>query len=316
MADEPMRQLALRVAAITALSRRLVDAALRAPATSGCELQREDAVELADRVRGRRGWRELAWSPPASPRLRGPSGTGTAAAPARRRTVYSGSVEVEVGPLPDFAQLTRFEDAVASIDSGGDVQLRNFADGRATFSVSFAEPLELVKELEQRAPFPFSVRDRRVPAASCSMSAGATRRARRPSSGFHKFGATVGFARRVFRATFARKLPAVSGHARIRAEPQPEGGIAEAAIALHAIKAGIEVLGRWPNTAVTTSPSTWSADPPSAVQMGSAEGRCGHRPPRGFRLTSSGSVRSTYGEHEIDLVAAYCPRRSVLSASG
>ena len=26
----------------------------------------------------------------------------------------------------------------------------------------------------------------------------------------------------------------------------------------------------------------------------------------GYRLTSSGSVRSTYGEHEIDAVAAYC----------
>ena len=63
-----------------------------------------------------------------------------------------------MGPLHDFAQLTRFEDAVASIDSGGDVTLRNFADGRATFSVTFAQPLELVKELEQRAPFPFSVR--------------------------------------------------------------------------------------------------------------------------------------------------------------
>ena len=123
-----------------------VDAALRARDERLAELQRE-AHELADRVaraEHRMGLRQA---------LRPAVGT------ERDRTgVDSGSVEVEVGPLHDFAQLTRFEDAVASIDSGRDVTLRNFADGRATFSVTFAQPLELIRELEQRAPFPFSVR--------------------------------------------------------------------------------------------------------------------------------------------------------------
>ena len=73
--------------------------------------------------------------------------------------VYSGSVEVEVGPLRDFAQLTLFEDAASSIEAASDVQIRNFAGGRATFSMNFAQPVELVRVLEERTPFPFSVRD-------------------------------------------------------------------------------------------------------------------------------------------------------------
>ena len=126
-----------------------VDAALRARDERLAELQRE-ARELADRVaraEHRMGVRQALRPAVGTERDRTASGG-----------VDSGSVEVEVGPLHDFAQLTRFEDAVASIDSGGDVTLRNFTDGRATFSVTFAQPLELVKELEQRAPFPFSVR--------------------------------------------------------------------------------------------------------------------------------------------------------------
>ena len=127
-----------------------VDAALRARDERLAELQRE-ARELADRVaraEHRMGVRQALRPAVGTERDRTAADGG----------VDSGSVEVEVGPLHDFAQLTRFEDAVASIDSGGDVTLRNFADGRATFSVTFAQPLELVKELEQRAPFPFSVR--------------------------------------------------------------------------------------------------------------------------------------------------------------
>ena len=63
-----------------------------------------------------------------------------------------------MGPLRDFSQLTSFEDAASAIDSASDVQIRNFADGRATFSMNFAQPVELVQELERRTPFPFSVR--------------------------------------------------------------------------------------------------------------------------------------------------------------
>ncbi len=71
---------------------------------------------------------------------------------------YRGEVEVEVGPLRDFAQLTRFEDAVAGIGAASEVRVSSFSRGRATFSMRFARPVDLVGELEQRTPFPFSVR--------------------------------------------------------------------------------------------------------------------------------------------------------------
>ncbi|HEX6669759.1 MAG TPA: hypothetical protein VF061_09385 [Gemmatimonadales bacterium] len=71
---------------------------------------------------------------------------------------YVGPVAVSVGPLRDFAQLTSFEDAASRIGAAEDVQIRGFTDGRATFSMNFAQPVDLVRELEAYAPFGFSVR--------------------------------------------------------------------------------------------------------------------------------------------------------------
>jgi hypothetical protein len=84
---------------------------------------------------------------------------GTEAARTAVDGTYSGAVEVEVGPLRDFAQLTSFEDAVSTIEAGSEVKVSGFSGGRATFSMRFAQPVELVRELEQRSPFGFSVRD-------------------------------------------------------------------------------------------------------------------------------------------------------------
>lgn len=84
---------------------------------------------------------------------------GTEAAQTAVDGTYSGAVEVEVGPLRDFAQLTSFEDAVSTIEPGSEVKVSGFSGGRATFSMRFAQPVELVRELEQRSPFGFSVRD-------------------------------------------------------------------------------------------------------------------------------------------------------------
>ena len=75
--------------------------------------------------------------------------------------VYSGAVEVEVGPLHDFAQLSGFEDAAAGIDSASEIKVKRFSGGRATFSMNFGQPVELLRELEERAPFEFKVRDTR-----------------------------------------------------------------------------------------------------------------------------------------------------------
>ena len=161
-----MRELAQRVATITGLSRRLEELQSNARRRADrIRVSARDAVEIAERVRELSRLRgELAsavidFAAVAGIRVgsgeRAPVGTEPARAPADG--VYSGSVEVEVGPLRDFAQLTSFEDAASSIDAASEVQIRNFAGGRATFSMNFAQPVELVRELEQRTPFPFSV---------------------------------------------------------------------------------------------------------------------------------------------------------------
>jgi hypothetical protein len=80
-----------------------------------------------------------------------------------RRTgeLFEGVVEVEVGPLSDFSQLVGFEDAAAGIGATSEVSVRRFTQGRATLAMRFKHPVELLSELEERAPFEFRVRDTR-----------------------------------------------------------------------------------------------------------------------------------------------------------
>jgi hypothetical protein len=75
--------------------------------------------------------------------------------------LFEGLVEVEVGPLSDFAQLVGFEDAAAGIGATSEVSVKRFAQGRATLAMRFKHPVELLGELEERAPFEFRVRDTR-----------------------------------------------------------------------------------------------------------------------------------------------------------
>src|SRR5262249_39290183 len=67
---------------------------------------------------------------------------------------YAGEVEVEIGPLRDFAQLTGFEDAAAGVRGASDIRIRRFANRRATLSMRLEDPVELLRELEERAPVP------------------------------------------------------------------------------------------------------------------------------------------------------------------
>ena len=75
--------------------------------------------------------------------------------------VFEGLVEVEVGPISDFSQLVGFEDAAAGIGATSEVSVRRFTQGRATLAMRFKHPVELLRELEERAPFEFRVRDTR-----------------------------------------------------------------------------------------------------------------------------------------------------------
>src|SRR5215210_3180504 len=95
----------------------------------------EDAVQVADRVteltrlRDELGTRITELTDVARARLGMEEGTR---APADGR--YAGEVQVEIGPLRDFAQLTGFEDAAAGVNGASDIRVTRFANGRATVS--------------------------------------------------------------------------------------------------------------------------------------------------------------------------------------
>jgi len=157
---------------IGALGRRLeeIHAQARAQATRIRMSALEDAVQIADRVgelsklRDELGSRVSDLAGMAGIQLgSGEDRPAVGTEPSRTAIdgVYSGPVEIEVGPLHDFAQLSGFEDAAAGIDPGSEVKVTRFSGGRATFSMNFAQPVELLRELEERAPFEFKVRDTR-----------------------------------------------------------------------------------------------------------------------------------------------------------
>jgi len=75
--------------------------------------------------------------------------------------LFDGLIEVEVGPLSDFSQLVGFEDAASEIGASSEISVKRFTQGRATLAMRFKHPVELLRELEERAPFDFVVRDMR-----------------------------------------------------------------------------------------------------------------------------------------------------------
>ncbi|MGZ5320861.1 MAG: hypothetical protein ACXWZW_01100 [Solirubrobacterales bacterium] len=158
--------------AIAALSSRLeeIHAQARRQATRIRMAALEDAVQISERVKELTSLRDelgskvselagMAGIKLGSTEQAGPTPANGLAGAASG--TYQGSVEVEIGPLRDFAQLSRFEDAAAAIDAAADVSVKRFSEGRATFSMSFGQPVELLRELEERAPFEFKVRDTR-----------------------------------------------------------------------------------------------------------------------------------------------------------
>lgn len=72
--------------------------------------------------------------------------------------LFEGLVKVEIGPLDDFSQLVGFEDAAGQIDATAEISVERFSEGRATLSVRLDEPVDLLRELEQRSPLDFRVR--------------------------------------------------------------------------------------------------------------------------------------------------------------
>lgn len=71
--------------------------------------------------------------------------------------LFEGLIKLEIGPLGDFSQLVGFEDAVGRMGAS-EISVERFSEGRATVSMQFDEPVELLRELEESAPFDFEVR--------------------------------------------------------------------------------------------------------------------------------------------------------------
>jgi len=76
--------------------------------------------------------------------------------------LFNGLIEVEIGPLSDFSQLVGFEDAAKSIAAMVDIAVTRFSEGRATLELSLAEPVALLRELEERCDLEFVIRDMRA----------------------------------------------------------------------------------------------------------------------------------------------------------
>jgi len=72
--------------------------------------------------------------------------------------LFEGLVRVDIGPLGDFSQLVGFEDAAGQIDATREISVEKFSEGRATLAMRLGEPVALLKELEQRSPLEFRVR--------------------------------------------------------------------------------------------------------------------------------------------------------------
>jgi hypothetical protein len=75
--------------------------------------------------------------------------------------LFQGRVHVDVGPLSDFSQLVRLEDAAGSIDATSGISIRRFSQGRAEMEVELGEPVELLRELEERCDLEFHIRSRK-----------------------------------------------------------------------------------------------------------------------------------------------------------
>jgi hypothetical protein len=80
-----------------------------------------------------------------------------ATAEAALGQLFEGLIRMEIGPLGDFSQLVGFENAVGRLGAS-EISVERFSEGRATLSMRLDEPVDLLRELEESAPFEFNIR--------------------------------------------------------------------------------------------------------------------------------------------------------------
>jgi hypothetical protein len=71
--------------------------------------------------------------------------------------LFEGMIQVEIGPLGDYSQLVGIEDTIGEIGAS-EISIERFSEGRATLSMHLDEPIDLLRELEERSPLEFRVR--------------------------------------------------------------------------------------------------------------------------------------------------------------
>jgi hypothetical protein len=146
------------IVSLQAVSERLEDiqAQARGQATRIRMKALREAVEVSRRTQELAEIAESAGSGPG-----GDANGGRAAAPqaaeATLGELFEGLIELEIGPLGDFSQLVGFENAVGRLGAQ-EISVERFTDGRATLSMQFDEPVALLRELEENAPFDFEIR--------------------------------------------------------------------------------------------------------------------------------------------------------------
>lgn len=139
------------IASLHAVSERLeeIQAQARGQATRIRMKALREAVEVSRRTE------ELADVQEVSANGAGQPGPGVAEAALGE--LFEGLIRLEIGPLGDFSQLVGFENAVGRLGAS-EISVERFSEGRATLSMQLDEPVELLRELEENAPFDFNIR--------------------------------------------------------------------------------------------------------------------------------------------------------------
>ena len=139
------------IASLDAITVRLeeLEAQARGQATRIRMKALREAVEVSKKVKALTD---------VEPALRDDNAEPTAAPePTDEEGLFAGRVQLDIGPLSDFSQLVGFEDAVGRLGAS-DISVQRFSEGRATFSMNLDEPVDLLRELEERAHIDFKVR--------------------------------------------------------------------------------------------------------------------------------------------------------------
>jgi hypothetical protein len=138
------------IASLHAVSERLeeIQTQARGQATRIRMKALREAVEVSRRTQ------ELVDVHDASANGAEPSPGGAEAALGQ---LFEGLIKLEIGPLGDFSQLVGFENAVGRMGAS-EISVERFSEGRATLSMRLDEPVELLRELEENAPFEFNIR--------------------------------------------------------------------------------------------------------------------------------------------------------------